>query len=223
MKLSKLQFEQLLEKNRLVLGFIGMSNIGKTFWSKKLQAVGFRHINCDDLIEKKLLPVLSKLGYSGIGDVSRWMGQPYDKRFFANQNQYLSLEKQVMEETFAEVKNNNHGNIVIDTTGSVIHIGKNVTEKLKQYSMVIYIEASENMKEQMFKKYLEEPKPVVFGDVYNREEGETHLRALGRCYRKLLNLRSALYAECAHVTIPREAIDEGMTTKEFISLVKQSI
>lgn len=223
MKLSKLQFEKLLEKNRLSMSFIGMSNIGKTFWSKKLQGEGFRHINCDDLIEKKLVPILSKLGYSGISDVSRWMGQPYNERFFANQNQYLSLEKQVMDETFTQVKNNNHGNTIIDTTGSVIHIGKNVSEMLKQYSMVVYIKASENMKELMFKKYIEEPKPVVFDDVYKQEEGETQSQALSKCYRKLLNLRSALYAKCADVVIPCEAINEGMTAKEFIQLVKQSI
>ena len=54
MKLSKSQFETLLEENRLVLSFIGMSNIGKTYWSKKLQGVGFKHIDCDDLIEKNV-------------------------------------------------------------------------------------------------------------------------------------------------------------------------
>lgn len=223
MKLSKSQFEKLLKEDRLVLSFIGMSNIGKTYWSKKLQDIGFRHINCDDLIERKLTPVLKKLGYVGIEDVSRWMGQPYDERFFANQNKYLSFEKEVMEETFLEVKNNNSGNIIIDTTGSVIHTGKKITEKLKQHSIVIYIEASEDMKEQMFKKYLEEPKPVVFGDVYNQEQNETQLQALGRCYRKLLSLRSLLYAECADIVIPREAIVKDMTVSQFISLIKQSI
>jgi len=223
MKLSKSQFEKLLKEDRLVLSFIGMSNIGKTYWSKKLQDIGFRHFNCDDLIERKLAPVLKKLGYEGIEDVSRWMGQPYDKRFFANQNKYLSFEKEVMEEIFSEVKNNNSGNIIIDTTGSVIHAGKSVIEKLKQYSIVIYIEASENMMEQMFKKYTEEPKPVVFGDIYNQEQSETQLQALSRCYRKLLSLRSALYSECADVVIPHEAIVKDMTIGQFVSLIKQSI
>jgi len=168
MKLSKSQFEQLLKQDKLILSFVGMSNIGKTYWSKQLQCVGFRHINCDGLIEEKLTPVLGKLGYSGIEDISRWMGQPYDERFIVNQNKYLSSEKEVMKKIFAQVKNENLNNTVIDTTGSVIQTGKNFSEKLKQYSMVIYIEASENMKEKMFKQYLEEPKPVVFGDVYSQ-------------------------------------------------------
>ncbi len=39
MKLSKRQFDQLLLENQLVISFVGMSNIGKTYWSKKL--IGF--------------------------------------------------------------------------------------------------------------------------------------------------------------------------------------
>lgn len=223
MKLSQSQFEQLLKQNKIVLSFIGMSNIGKTYWSKKLQEVGFRHFNCDGLIEEKLAPVLGELGYSGIEDVSRWMGQPYDERFVVNQNKYLSFERQVMGEIFAQVKNGNLNNTVIDTTGSVIHTGKNFSEILKEYSMVICIEASKNMKEKMFEQYLKEPKPVVFGDVYSQEEDETNIQALSRCYRKLLDLRSALYTECADVIIPREAIEKNMSIHEFISLVKHAI
>lgn len=133
-----------------------------------------------------------------------------------------------MAEIFTQVKDGNHGNIVIDTTGSVVHTGKDLCEMLKQYSMVIYIEASKNMKEKMFEQYLKEPKPVVFGDVYSQQEGEANVQALSRCYRKLLDLRSALYAECADVIIPREAIEENVSIhefilNEFISLIKHSI
>lgn len=223
MKLSRKKFERLLEENRLILSLIGMSNIGKTYWSKKLHNVGFKHINCDDLIEAKLASILKKLGYSGVEDVSRWMGQPYDDRFVVNQNKYLSFEREVMDKIFEQVKNGNLNNTVIDTTGSVTQTGKSLCEKLKQYSMVINIEASENMKEKMFKQYLEEPKPVVFGDVYSQGEGETNIQALSRCYRKLLDLRSTLYAECADVIIPREAIEKNMSIHEFISRVKSSL
>jgi len=223
MKLSKSQFETRLEENQLILSFIGMSNIGKTYWSKKLQDIGFRHINCDDLVEQKLAPALKKLGYAGIHDVSKWMGQPYDKRYFANQHQYLSCEKEVMEEIFAEIKNSNKGNIIIDTTGSIIHTGQNIIEKLKQYSLVIYLAASEEMMEAMFKKYREEPKPLVFGDIYNQAQNETQLQALSRCYRQLLNLRGVLYTDCADVVIPQEAIVKDMTASQFFSLIKHAI
>lgn len=223
MELSKQQLEQLLQENRLILSLIGISNIGKTYWSKKLQDVGFRHINCDDLIKAKLAPVLKELEYSGIEDVSRWMGQPYDDRFSANQQKYLSLEKETMENIFAQIKNGKNQNTVIDTTGSVVHTSRNICAKLKQCSLVIYIEVTENMKEKMFNQYIKEPKPVVFGDVFDPKENETAMQTLKRCYRELLNLRSALYSEYADVIIPRGAIEENMDVNQFISLIKQSL
>jgi len=224
MKLSKRQFDQLLLENQLVLSFVGMSNIGKTYWSKKLHNKGFRHFSCDDLIEAKLEPILNELGYAGIiEDVSRWMGQPYDQKFATNQQKYLSLEREVMEDIFAQVNNGKKQNTVIDTTGSVIHTSRNLCARLKQCSMVIYIEAPESMKEEMFKRYLKEPKPVVFGDIYNPKDNETEMQTLSRCYRKLFNFRSTLYAECADMVIPRGAIKENMHVQQFISLIKQSL
>ena len=223
MKLSKLQFEQLLKNNELMLSFVGMSNIGKTYWSKKLHTIGFRHFSCDDLIEAKLEPILNKLGYAGIEDVSRWMGQPYDKKFAANQEKYLSLEREIMEDIFAQVKNGKNQNTVIDTTGSVIHTNRNICDRLKQYSMVVYIEAPESMREKMFKQYIKEPKPVVFGDIYNPQDNETKMQTLSRCYRKLLDFRSALYTEYADVIIPREVIGENMNVHQFMALIRNSL
>lgn len=223
MELLKQRLEQLLQENRLILSLIGMSNIGKTYWSKKLHDIGFKHINCDDLIEAKLAPILKEHGYSGIEDVSRWMGRPYDDRFSANQQKYLSLEKETMENIFAQIKNRKMQNTVINTTGSVVHTSRNICVRLKQCSLVVYIEATENMKEKMFNQYIKEPKPVVFGDVFDPKENETVMQTLKRCYRRLLNLRSALYAEYADVIIPRGAIEESMDVNQFISLIKQSL
>lgn len=223
MKLSKLQFEKLFQENQLILSLIGMSNIGKTHWSKKLSNVGFMHINCDDLIEAKLAPVLKELGYSGIKDVSRWMGQPYNDRYSANQRKYLSLEKETMENIVAQIKNKEMRNMVIDTTGSVVYIGRNICVKLKQFSLIIYIEATENMKEKMLNQYIKEPKPVIFGDVFAPKENETVIQTLKRCYQKLLNLRSVLYAEYADVIIPRGDIAENMDVNQFISKIRQSL
>jgi len=221
MKLSKQQFEELLKKNRLILSLIGMSNIGKTYWSKKLQDIGFRPINCDDLIETKLVPILKEFGYSGINDVSRWMGQPYDDRFIANQQKYLSLEKEAMKNIFIQIENEKKENIVVDTTGSVIHTGKDICANLTRCSLVVYIKATKNIKEEMFQQYIKEPKPVVFGDVFNLKKNEKASDALERSYRKLLDIRSALYTEYADVIILREIIKKNMNINQFISLIKQ--
>lgn len=223
MNLSKTRFEQLFQKNQLTLSFIGMSNIGKTYWSEKFSGIGFKHFNCDDLIEAKLSPVLKKLGYSGVADVSRWMGQPYDEGFFANQQKYLALEKEIMENILTQIKNKEKQNTVIDTTGSVIHTNENICFNLKQYSLIVYIEADKNMEREMFKQYCKKPKPVIFGNVFNIKGKETNKQALKRCYRKLLDLRGALYTKYADVIIPRGAIPNNINTRRFISLIEQSL
>ena len=95
MKLSVKQFDSLLEKNQLILSFTGMSNIGKTYWSKQFTTkLNFKHFDCDSLIKAKLASRLkTHWQSSGLSDVSEWMGQPYDKRFPANQKNIFSLKK----------------------------------------------------------------------------------------------------------------------------------
>ena len=76
----------------MVITFIGMSSVGKSAWSTKLEELkGFRRYCCDDLIEKYLGPEFKALGYLGINDVSRWMGQPYDQRYKKTANATWSL------------------------------------------------------------------------------------------------------------------------------------
>ena len=223
MKLSKQKFNDLLQKNKLAISFIGMSNMGKTYWSKQFATIHFTHKNCDDMIETKLAPELIAHGYSGIADVSRWMGQPYEKRSFANQQKYLVFEKEVMKQMLTELKNDAKQNTVIDTTGSVIHTGARICATLKKRTLMIYIKATDDMKEVMFKKYIAEPKPVIFGNVFNQKKGESNTEALKRCYKKLLTVRSALYKKYADVVIPREAISEKTSLKQFITLVEKML
>ncbi len=223
MRLTREQFDALLRDNQLVLSLIGMSNIGKSYWSKKLSEIGFDHFSCDDAIESRLAPVLQELGYHGIEDVSRWMGQPYDDRFSVNQGQYLSYEQEALEYFFTSRQHGTLRNTILDTTGSVVHTGEPMREKLKKHSLVIYIEATESMKEEMFRRYIAEPKPVVFGDFFIPKEGETVFQTLGRSYRALLNERESLYTQCADVRISCRQIQDNMNVHELLSLIRQSL
>lgn len=195
-----------------------MSNVGKTFWSKRLAEVGFQHINCDDLIEAKLEPELKALGYSGLADMSRWKGQPYDERFSENQTKYLRLESQVMQEVLEPLINSKPDNIVIDTTGSVIHTGEEICGLLQKFTTVVYLETPEHMQEEMFQKYIEHPKPVVFGNIYKPRKNETQTETLARCYRELLEYRSSLYSKYADITLLGPAT-HTWTTEQFLEQI----
>ncbi len=223
MKLSPAEFDRFFQERRLVLTVVGMSNVGKTRWSKRLRSLGFEDIHCDDLIEARLSHRLTALGYSGLADISRWLGQPYDERYSENQREYISIEKQVMEGVIADAQTGKLKNAVIDTTGSVVHTGEDICSALKEHSLVVYIEATKEMADEMFKRYIEKPKPVIFGDAYKPQEGETDAEALKRCYRDLLAVRSALYGRYADITIPATRTRECSDVGQFFSLLRRSL
>jgi len=199
-----------------------MSNTGKTRWSEKLALAGFKHINCDDLIEKKLSPFLKKYGYKGIKDVARWMGHPYEKRSPKNQQRFLDFEAQVLQGLFNKLRNVKK-NTVIDTTGSFVHLSKKVCKTLQKKTLIVYIKANNSMRAKMFNSYLENPKPIVFGDVFNLKKGETKMESLRRCYPKLLNKRSRLYAKYADITIPKKILKKELSADYFLSLVSKKL
>lgn len=199
------EFDQRLKDGHLTLTLVGMSNVGKSYWSGQLaRQSGFHHYCCDDLIEAELSDVLQELGYKGIADMSKWLGQPYDERFAANQQTYLDLESATLRAVISELEQGRtQGNTVIDTTGSVVHTDPKIQAKLNELTTVIYLEATDDMREEMFKLYIAEPKPVVWGDIYKPETGESPQEALARCYPDLLSYRSKRYAAMSSVTIPR--------------------
>lgn len=158
----------------MIISFIGMSGVGKSTWSSKLEKEkGFKRYCCDDLIEKGLSSELKKLGYGGINDVSRWMGQPYDERYKRNSQKYLELEAEALKNILWGIKwLAKDKNIAVDTTGSVIYLPPDILDDLKKRTKIIYLETSESVIEEMVKRYLYDPKPVIWGDVFKPFKGE---------------------------------------------------
>lgn len=223
MLLSKENFNTLLDKGKLVMSLIGMSNIGKTNWSQKLTELNFCHISCDDLIEQKLVTELRISGQEGVGGVARWMGKPYESHFFLNQKKYLQFEMDSMCQILSSITNDKEKNIVIDTTGSIVHTTKDICRDLKANSIVVYIKATDKMSERMVEEYFKNPKPVIWGDIYNIKKGETHESAVKRCYPKLLNFRNKRYEHYADVIISHEDISKISSAKQFLSLIEQHL
>ena len=116
----------------MAISFIGMSGAGKSTWSLMLEKGGLTRYSCDDLIEKELAPELKRLGYRGIGGISRWLGQPYDKRYKKNSRRYLKLEGESLTRILNEIKKADHGDAVVDTTGSVIYMSPRLRDALKK-------------------------------------------------------------------------------------------
>lgn len=221
-------------KEGLVVSFIGMSNVGKSHWSRKLRGeglnywfrrlrkVGFERYCCDDLIEARLGPELKVSGYAGgIKDVARWMGQPYDPQYPETSRKYLEFEGEATREALAAVAQAKPDEkIVIDTTGSVIYLAPDILQELSARTRIVYIKASDRVKEKLYSDYLQNPKPVIWGESFNQKDGETEMEALGRCYPDLLAYRAQRYADLAHITLDYHTLrDPKFTVQDLITVI----
>lgn len=197
---------------------IGMSGTGKTYWSKKFAAKGSKVLCCDDLLEKKLGTGFKSLGYRGIKDVAKWMGQPYEKQYAKNSQEYLVCEKEAMKDILAEAQT--YRNLIIDTTGSVIYLGKTILKKLSSTSKVIYIRTDSSHNERIYRLYFQNPKPVIWGKSFHKRAGESNKQALARCYPKLLEFRAKENEKLSDFTIDYNLLQSpDFTVEKFMEAI----
>lgn len=221
MKLSEQEFDKRFSEGRLRLSVIGMSNVGKTRRAKSLvadQSLNFGWICCDDLVEAKLKPFLEGKGFKGVDGVAAWMGQPYEKRYPETQRLFLEFE----EEAITEIDFSIDRNLLIDTTGSVIYLPQLALQRLRENSIIVYLEATDDIRKLLFDRYISNPKPVVWGLSFNKQAGETDMDALKRCYPKLLDYRASKYSELADITIPHHVLRDT-TGRQFLDEVRKRL
>lgn len=207
----------------MFISLIGMSGSGKSVWAKTLEREkGFRRYTCDELIGKELTPEFSKSGYSVTEGLSYWMGQPYDERYARTSQIYLESEAQSLRNVLEEIKKmNKEDNAVVDTTGSVIYLPQELLKELKELTRIIYLKMPENLMEKMIARYVADPKPVIWGDLYQPAEGETKEETLKRCYPGLLRYRAERYEKLADIKLDYATrIDKKFTPDDFLRLVK---
>lgn len=175
----------------MILSLVGMSNVGKTHWSKKLEALGFARFGCDDGIERVL----------GVDDLAAWMGFPDAPTYRDREREYLAAETRVIRFVLSRLDAIG-GDVVIDTTGSVVYLGDALLAELRARTKVVYLQADETAVAAMAEKYFVCPKPVVWGRHFVPATTETLDETLRRCYPNLLAWRDERYSQLAHLTIP---------------------
>jgi shikimate kinase len=191
------------------LSLIGMSGAGKSHWTRKLAAAGFRAIGVDDRIEAKLAPELSTGSYRGIGGVATWMGWPDQPEYRNREQKYLASEIESMREALDEVEVSGEDGIVLDTTGSVVYTGEEICRRLQRFTTVVYLAASAGEEEILIARYLSDPKPVLWGDLFSQRPGEAAKDAVARCYPQLIAHRKQLYERFAQIIVPMARLREA--------------
>jgi len=204
------------------LSLIGMSGSCKSKKKKKLVEDGFKAFYCDDMIEQRLACELN--GPDGRRlEVGQWMGFPYEDGYRRRESKYLSYEKSVLADILSMIDNfggTSWSNLVIDTTGSVIYVGDEILTNLRRLTTVVHLETPPEVQDQMLAAYLENRRPVLWRNFFNKDPDETNDAALARCYSLLLSRRERLYRQWADITIDYATHSKKeLSSGEFIEMI----
>jgi len=205
MILTSEQIEARKKNNTLRLAFVGMSNVGKSFRASELSKFDdFMNISVDDLIG-------AAMQLDDMSELSDWMGYPYEEKFKGREQEYLQQEEKIT----TNVDVNLNKNIVLDTTGSFIYLPQSAQDFVKNNFLVINLELPDTMLDKMVENFFAHPKPVVWGESFNLQEGEERQDALRRCYPELLKWRTDKYKEVADVSVNFFEDNTWVGYKEF--------
>ncbi len=192
----------------LRLALIGMSGSGKSHWAKNIAALGCPTVCCDDQIEARLAPDLKAGGYTGINGVAAWMGWPDAPTYPQRENQYLTEEIAVLDEVLSGLERDPKRDLILDTSGSVIATGNHTLHRLRRQMSVVYLAASGDEVQLLIRRYLQDPKPVLWQGAFRPRPGETPQQTVIRCYPVLIAARSQSYEALCHIILPTLQLHE---------------
>ena len=211
MLLSRQEFDQRRADNNLRIALIGMSNIGKSHWTRQIASRhGFKAFEVDTAIQEQL-----SLG--SISDAANWMGQPFEKTYQEKAKQYLGIEG---EQTL--LAGTTSGNLILDTTGSIIHLSGAVQRRIKSAYLIVYLEANNANIQTLIDRFSNSPKPLVWGKYYRQNENMSQAESLIWSYPKLLSARAKEYACLSDVTVNVETLQNTKNT-DFLKMLQSSL
>jgi shikimate kinase len=187
----------------MLIALVGMSGIGKSYWSQQLQKAGFKRYCCDEIIAEKLSGQLGQ-PIKTVEDLGEWMGLPYESRYEAHAAQYFSLEIITLQEiirTFEVGEGLRETKVVIDTTGSAIYAPVAIWQQLRAFVKVIHLATAPEIRLAKVREYLQNPRPVLWNGFFQPQPGEALNNTFIRCYPALLEQREKLYEQYSDIKI----------------------
>lgn len=194
--MTQAEFDEAMRAGELRVALVGMSNAGKTKAGRALQKTGdFEHYEVDADIRRSL-------GLTNMNELADWLGLPDSDGYSEREKKYLELE-----EMYTTVERNAAKNLVLDTTGSVVHLSDQAQQKVREDALVVHFDVGNSTLDTLIEKFFETPKPIVWGEYFAPREGEGVRETLIRSYPKLLQERLQRFRSLSHINIPAATID----------------
>ncbi|PHR93290.1 MAG: hypothetical protein COA69_04940 [Robiginitomaculum sp.] len=211
MILTQDDFDTRYRENRLRIALVGMSNIGKSHWTYQITSDhNFKSYEVDAAIQ-------AELSLHSVSQSAKWMGHPYEDGYAEKSALYLQHEA---KGTLAA--NALDGNIVLDTTGSIIHLDKNIKNGLQNSYLTVYLKASTEAVRTLVERFNLSPKPLIWSTHYHKHSGQSDYDSMFTCYPNLLEAREKLYEQLADITLDVEALKDAHTT-DFLTALRDAL
>jgi len=195
------------------LALIGMSGSGKSYWTKRIAAAGYPAISCDTEIEDRLKSHLQAGRHSGVNGVAAWMGWPDRPTYAEREAAYLAEEIGALDEVLNDLEKNLDHELILDTTGSVIYAGNHLLDRLRKQMLVVHLATTAREQRLLIRRYLEDPKPVLWRGAFRPRKGETPHDTVARCYPALIAARRQSYETLAHCSLSVSDL-RGLSSRE---------
>ena len=150
---------------------MGMSGVGKTYFSQKLADWGWGHYSCDVEIGKDLLGLTRAMRAEDISALHEFLGLPGDEgkgglplnEYKRRQRLYKNAEIVSLMTLGERIRGCEHDWFVNDSTGSLVEItNDDVIDYVGQWTKFIYIKGCGQQEEALIKRATEYPKPIYY-------------------------------------------------------------
>ena len=204
------------ELNQLCL--IGMSGVGKSYWSTQLEKLNYTRISCDDLIVTEILDHDPK-ETDPIAKLGPWLGYPWNDFFKEREAIYLQSEIKHMQNI---LDLEHETKTVIDSAGSLIYCPDNLLNKLQDKYTMIYLKLTPEKKNQLTHDYLVHPRPIVWSGRYvTSQDPEPLSQQFADQYLSLIKYREEQYQKYSDLEISSDKLETFQDPKDFINYLNE--
>lgn len=157
--------------NKKAITLMGMSGVGKSYFSMKLAEWGWHNYSCDVEIGKDLLGVENELQPDDIRVLMEYLGLLGDpskggivmKEFIKRQKFYKISEMLTLLRLYQRIDKSEADYFVNDSTGSLCEItDEDVINYVGDVTQIVYIKASGAEEAELLQRAQDYPKPIYY-------------------------------------------------------------